>query len=100
MRELSRREFFKTTGTIAAAVTAPGWLTACNNAPAALPEVAWTDLRSQMSGQLLLPGEPAYAVFPAPWNLRYADVRAAAVAVCSTPADVAAGVKFAHQNGV
>jgi hypothetical protein len=54
-----------------------------------------TRLRGRFEGQLLLPGDGAYDQARRVWNAMV-DRRPAAIARCTSPADVAAVVRFAR----
>ena len=71
------------------ATTSPG-----PSGPVAIP---WNDLAKRLSGRLLLPGYDSARLTA---NPRYDNVHPAAVARCSTPADVAAVVAFAQEQRI
>jgi FAD/FMN-containing dehydrogenase len=57
------------------------------------------DLRAELDGTLVLPGEPGYDDARTLWN---ADVerRPAVIALCASPSDVAAALRFAQESGL
>jgi FAD/FMN-containing dehydrogenase len=83
--------------TTSPATTPPATPTPGPSAPSAPP---WSQLRQQMSGQLLLPGDPGYNLGRLSANPRYDSVHPAAVARCAGAPDVAAAVAFARDQRV
>src|SRR5688572_16484198 len=67
------------------------------------PDMATTrsveGLRSTISGALITPGDPGYDTARSLWNGAF-DRHPAAIACCSSPADVAAAIGFAEANGL
>lgn len=57
------------------------------------------DLRQQLRGALILPGDPDYDTARAVWN-GLIDKRPAAIARCAGTADVVAAIRFASANGI
>jgi hypothetical protein len=80
----------KPTPTPSAAPTTPS--------PSATASLRWSDLQARMKGQLLLPGASAYDAARLSANPRYDGLRPAAVARCTSAADVAAVVTFAREQ--
>jgi len=64
------------------------------------PGPEWADLERSISGDLVLPGTPAYEELPRPFNARFHDVRPRAVVRCTSPIDVAAAIAFARRHGL
>src|SRR5918995_5086989 len=58
------------------------------------------DLRSRLTGTVMLPGDSGYETASAPANGRYLDIRPAAVARCADEQDVATCVRWCTENGV
>ena len=65
--------------------------------PTALP---WDALAGTLHGQLLRPGQAGFDSASAPWNLRYASLKPAAVARCLSVDDVRASLLWATQHQV
>lgn len=61
---------------------------------------AWTVLARLLQGPLLLPGAPDFNRVVAPWNLRFAGQKPAAVARCQSVSDVQACLAFAQSQGI
>jgi FAD/FMN-containing dehydrogenase len=68
--------------------------------PSSPSPVPWSQLRSEMSGPLLLAGDPGYSVARLSANPRYDSVHPAAVARCAGAPDVAAAIAFARAQRV
>ena len=66
--------------------------------PSATAGLRWSDLQARMKGQLLLPGAGGYDRARLTANPRYDGLRPAAVARCTSAADVAAVVTFAREQ--
>jgi FAD/FMN-containing dehydrogenase len=62
-------------------------------------QAAIDDLRKRLKGQVLVPGDPAYATTGLPANGRYASLRPLAIAQCVDEADVVTCVNWSRQNG-
>jgi FAD/FMN-containing dehydrogenase len=60
----------------------------------------WAALRSAVAGQVVLPDSPSYERLRTPAVARFHDARPQAVALCSTPADVAEALAFARRHGL
>ena len=56
-------------------------------------------LEQDLAGELYLPGEPAYDLAVAPWNVAV-PVHPAAVVVAADDSDVVAAVRYAAENGL
>ena len=65
--------------------------------PISLP---WDALAGELQGNLLRPGQPDFDSASAPWNLRYAGVKPAAVAHCLSVEDVRASLLWATNHSV
>ncbi len=61
---------------------------------------SWEALQREMTGEVALPGSPAYEELPRPFNARYHHVRPQAVVLCSGPQDVAETISFARRYGL
>lgn len=68
--------------------------------PSSTAAPSWADLRSRMTGHLVLPGDTAYGTARLSANPRYDSVHPVAVAQCATAADVGAVVAFARDQRV
>ena len=96
---LSRRDFLKSSGRVAAAAglaTQLGWLTACSSGSA--PN--WDALARSLRGRLIRPGQPGYMAAALPENTRYATNLPAGVVRCGDTTDVATAIQWARENGV
>jgi FAD/FMN-containing dehydrogenase len=60
---------------------------------------ALASLRSQLTGPLVLPGDPDYPSARLVFNPRFDDIAPAAVAFCASPADVSTSIRFARETG-
>lgn len=61
----------------------------------------WINLRSEISGSLILAGESGYTGYTAGWNIRSSLPKfPLAVALPRTEADISTILKFAHDNGI
>lgn len=58
----------------------------------------WSDLAKELSGRLVLPGAPDYAVSAQLYNTRFDHLRPAAVAFCRNPTDVQRAIAFARRR--
>jgi FAD/FMN-containing dehydrogenase len=67
---------------------------------AVVDPAALEDLRSRLTGTLMLPGDSGYEPASAPSNGRYLETRPAAVARCADEQDVATCVAWCLENGV
>jgi FAD/FMN-containing dehydrogenase len=56
----------------------------------------WADLRRGLKGDILRPGDRAFALAAQPHNLRYAATLPTAIARCRTAEDVIAAIRFAR----
>jgi FAD/FMN-containing dehydrogenase len=65
-----------------------------------LGEATVQELRESIRGQILTPGDEAYAEASRVWNGEHADRRPALIIQCTGAADVIAAVSFARSNGV
>jgi len=84
--------------------SALGLIGCSNNAvvprPSAPIPLPWDALASALQGRLLRPGQPNFDSASAPWNLRYAGLKPAAVARCLSVEDVRASLLWATNHGV
>jgi len=97
-RGLSRRDFLRRGGKAAAGLgllTQVGWQVGCGGSAHA----GLRDLDSQLSGVLLVPDDPQYALRKLPDNRAYANTHPLAVALCQTAQDVQACVRWGRENG-
>ncbi|HKE45775.1 MAG TPA: FAD-binding oxidoreductase [Steroidobacteraceae bacterium] len=111
---MKRREFFAATLAGAVAATLPVRRLYAESAAAAapdtdlnaiklgggqtiVPKAAVADLRSQLRGSLLVPGQDGYEQARRIWN-HMIDKHPALIARCAGPADVAAAVQFAREH--
>jgi hypothetical protein len=102
---VTRRTLLRATSIGAAGLTLAPWLgrvAAADEAPpvAALPDAAWAELAKQLQGRLLRPNDAMYPAAAIINAARYAGTRPAGIAVCTTPADAAACVKWVRANGI
>jgi len=111
----SRRRFLGGTGLLAGAAASAA-LAACGGTPrgaatttsthptpsttAPLDPAAWTALAASLSGRLVLPADPDYARARLLYDPRFDDLNPAAVALCSSAADVQRCVEFARVHGI
>ena len=102
---ITRRTLLRATSIGAAGLTLAPWLrrvAAAEEATpvAALPDAAWAELAKQLQGRLLRPNDAMYPAAAIINAARYAGTRPAGIAVCTTPADAAACVKWVRANGI
>ena len=62
--------------------------------------IPWADLRRQLAGTLLQPGDPSFAAVAAPNNLRYGATLPQAIAMCKNARDVRTSIQFAREFSV
>jgi FAD binding domain/Berberine and berberine like len=60
----------------------------------------WSDLAGELQGTLLLPVDFGFSDAAEAWNLRFSEIRPAAIALCASAADVATCLLWAQANGV
>ena len=89
---MKRREF------LLGGLAAP-WLSACASLQNGKPR-AWSDLRTALDGDLLLPDDAAFEKHRKLFNSRFDDIRPSALARCKTVEDVRACLAFARRNSV
>lgn len=105
-RTFSRRTLLRTTGAALAGSAALPWLRGSIAAQEAATPVAivndstWDQLAKRLSGRLLRPGDDTYPAATIINATRYMVTRPAGIAVCTSPADAAACVTWARDNGV
>lgn len=63
-------------------------------------KAAIADLRKQLQGRVILPGDPQCAVASAARNGRYANLQPAVIAQCADEADVVTAVNWGRENGL
>lgn len=103
---LNRRDLLRAAGIGAAGMAiAPWWSGATAIAQAATPvsplsDLAWYDLANSLQGRLLRPGDPMYPAATMINATRYAGTRPVGIAVCVSPQDAAACVRWARKTGV
>ncbi len=112
-----RRRFLRRAGTAAAALggaavfgsvleacgspsAGPATTTSSATSTSTATAADWATLASSLSGTLVLPTNPAYAVDRQLFNPQFDDLMPAAIAYCQTPTDVQRSVGFARQHGV
>ncbi|TWP50386.1 FAD-binding oxidoreductase [Lentzea tibetensis] len=66
----------------------------------ALPASFWSGLAAQLSGELVLPGDPGYVFAKQLQNYEFDAIEPAAVAYCETARDVQACLRFARGHDV
>lgn len=99
---LQRREFLQRSGaTVLGLLLGMG----CGSEDAVVPVLPgsatpWGALARLLQGPLLLPGSTNFDRVVAPWNLRFASQKPAAVARCQSVADVQACLAFAQSEGI
>ena len=95
MATLRRRELLA-----AAGLAAAGLAVSCTRTPTGTrsAEAAWADLKRQLRGSVLRPGEPDFGELATPRNLRFAATIPEAVVLCAGPDDVAATVRWAQKT--
>jgi FAD/FMN-containing dehydrogenase len=71
-----------------------------NSTGGVVPSNMWAQLARQLKGALLRPGDPGFAAYASPNNLRYASVLPAGIAVCANAQDVSASIRWAREFGV
>ena len=72
-------------------------------APNVAPNVsdaAWRDLSKRLAGPVLRTSDFDFEKFNLPYNLRYAQTRAAGIALCSSSKDVAQAILWCRENNV
>jgi FAD/FMN-containing dehydrogenase len=60
----------------------------------------WAALQEAIAGRVVLPGLTGYEAARKPAMARFEDVRPAAIALCTAPADVAEAIAFARRSGL
>ncbi len=60
----------------------------------------WAALRNKLSGTLVLPDDPAYAVSRQLYDFRYDSIRPQAIAYCESPSDVQNCLEVARASGI
>lgn len=97
---LKRREFLLRSAGLLGLATIAG----CGSSPFDLPSgpvrLPFETLARALQGELLLPGMPNFDSVSAPWNLRYASQKPAAVARCISAQDIQAAIQWAIFNRV
>jgi FAD/FMN-containing dehydrogenase len=61
---------------------------------------SWQALQEGIAGEVVLPGSPAFAALPKPFNARFHHLRPQAIVLCATPQDVAETIWFAGRHGL
>jgi FAD/FMN-containing dehydrogenase len=103
---LSRRRFLLTSSAAIGAGLVPTLKPAVvlgripEDAGKRIGERAWRELARRLSGRLLRPGDPGFANFARPQNLRYADVLPGGIARCRTSSDVAQAILWCREHDV
>ncbi len=118
---VSRRTFLRAAaGTAAGVAVAAGTTSASARASAVLPDrrrtvaravttaeevvdrraVPWHDLAASLTGSLVLPEDPSYALDAQLYNERFDGLRPAAIAYCASPEDVQRCVDFTRRHRV
>ena len=100
---LSRRHFLRGTTAlgVATAIAPPSFVNFARAQPArSIADANWSKFAGELVGPLLRPNDSPFQRFAAPYNLAYADLLPAGIAVCATPEDVAASIKWARENEV
>jgi len=101
---LDRRQFLRGSAGLLAGLGLSGLPRSARSAPrrsgAASGRGIWAELAAALQGPLLLPGDPDFTRIAQPWNLRFAAILPAAIARCSSAADVGACLLWAQTNGV
>ena len=103
MRPFSRRSFVGAAASALAVGTYINPLAALAREATPRPSVsgsAFDDLRTRLSGTLMLPSDSGYTAASASANGRYLGIRPAAVARCADEADVMTCIKWCNENGV
>ncbi len=98
--KLTRRELLKRSGQTALGLgiaSQAAWLASCGVRSS---DLDWQALADQMQGSLLLPDAPSFNQVGLPSNLAYSDVIPQAKALCNTPGDVQAAIRWARENEV
>ncbi len=68
--------------------------------PPSPTETDWSELSSSLRGTLIRPASPYYSTARQLFNRRFDGVHPAAIAYCTTPADVQACIAFARRFGL
>lgn len=95
---LSRRDLLRRGGRAAVGLgllTQVGWQVGCGSSA----QSGLSELESQLSGVLLVPDDPQYALRKLPDNRAYANTHPLAVALCQSAQDVQACVRWGRENG-
>jgi len=111
-----RRRFLRRGGLVAAGAASAAFLgcsasprrasTSATTAPTqtstteALDPAAWAHLAASLPVPLVLPSSPVYATTRLVYDPRFDDARPAAIALCTSPADVQRCVEFALVHGI
>ncbi|MDH6121821.1 FAD-dependent oxidoreductase [Kitasatospora sp. GAS204B] len=96
---IARRSFLRAGAGVTALATPglPGLLSTPRARRATAP---WGNLSGQLTGTLVLPADPGYAVAKQLHWTEFDGVNPSAVAYCQSAADVAACIRFAQDNGL
>ncbi|NBY21406.1 MAG: FAD-binding protein, partial [Gammaproteobacteria bacterium] len=95
---LSRRTFLASSALWSGALLSPSVFGKTSEAQ--IPNVAWQSLRRSLTGPLLTPGDQGFNELALPNNLRYRAIRPGAIALCSSPEDIAQCLKWCSHTGV
>jgi FAD/FMN-containing dehydrogenase len=60
----------------------------------------WPTLQGAIAGEVAVPGSPTYVRTHRGFNARFHDIRPQAIALCTTPGDVAETISFARRHGL
>jgi len=95
MPRLTRRELLA-----AAGLTAAGLAVSCNRTPTETRAsgTAWSDLKQNVHGSVVRPGDPEFSELAAPRNLRFAATAPEAVVLCADPEDVATTLRWTRKT--
>ncbi|MGH9007061.1 MAG: FAD-binding oxidoreductase, partial [Acidimicrobiales bacterium] len=108
---MNRRQFLRGAGVLTASVgsalaaggcsrsSGPPPTTAVSTTSTSAEAADWAALAGQLSGPVVVPGDPAYPVAKLLFNEQFDDLSPAAIAFCATPADVQRCIEYARAHG-
>jgi hypothetical protein len=103
--DLSRRRFIELSvslaGGLAAKQTLGSQSLSLSDKPgASIADSAWRQLKKQLKGALIRPGETGYPNLALPNNLRYRGIKPGGIALCADAADISTCLKWCARHGV
>lgn len=99
---MRRRRFLQVGAAASLAAVSGVSLAACSGKKTAAgpSDAGWRALSQNIRGRVLRPGDEQFELFSRPINRRFASVRPAGVAVCTSAEDVAYALKWSKENDI